>query len=264
MQHSICLETIFTELPFYDRFEAAFKAGFQYVEFWTWENKDLRRIKELSEKYSLTIASFSGDKDFNLVDIEEQGKYINFVEKSIEAAKELNCNHLVIHSNALGEEGVVVNHFTEIPKAIRLESAFKTLMKLKSIVEQNKIVLVLEALNTVIDHVGNTLETTEETSDLIREVNSDYIKVLYDVYHMQINEGNIIHTIKKNIDAIDYIHVADVPGRHEPGTGEINYNNVFRCLKQLKYKGVLGYELFPLTHSDKAIETIRNLIDEVN
>ncbi len=136
-------------------------------------------------------------------------------------------------------------------------------MKLKNFAECCKIVLVLEALNTIIDHAGNTFRTTAETSKLTRDVKSDYIKILYDAYHMQINEGNIIHNLKDNINAIDYIHVADVPGRHEPGTGEINYKNVFNCLKYLGYDSVIGYELFPLTNSDKAIRAIKNLIHEI-
>ncbi|MCP4177512.1 MAG: TIM barrel protein [bacterium] len=264
MKHSICLETIFTELPFHDRFEAASKAGFENVEFWSWEDKDISMIKDLCNQYALNVASFSGDKQFNLVDIKEHSEYIDFIQKSVDTAKQLDCHHLVIHSNALGDEGVVLNHFSGISKSKRLTDALNTLKKLKTIAEESKTVLVLEALNTVIDHVGNTLETTYETSDLIRKVNSDYIKILYDVYHMQINEGNIIHTIKNNIDTIDYIHVADVPGRHEPGTGEINYKNVFKSLKQIEYKGVIGYELFPLSNSDNAIDSIKKLINEVN
>ena len=111
MKHSICLETIFTELPFYDRFEAASKAGFENVEFWSWEDKEISLIKDLCNKYALNVASFSGDKQFNLVDVNEQCEYVDFIRKSVDTAKELDCTHLVIHSNALGDEGVVVNHF---------------------------------------------------------------------------------------------------------------------------------------------------------
>lgn len=249
MKKSACIEMMFTEVPFEQRFELAKKAGFHYVEFWSWKDKDVNEIKSLCDKYGIKIASFSGDKEFSMVNKKENKDYINFVVESIETAKFLDCKYLVIHSNALGEGGVVVNHYNEISDYVKFANMYDVLKTLAPIAEKNGVTLVLEALNTQIDHVGNFLAYTKDSTTLIEMVNSDFVKVLYDVYHMQINEGNIIATINKYIKSIGYIHIADVPGRNEPGVGEINYKNVMDTLRKLNYRGIIGFELTPLQNS---------------
>ncbi|VBB05222.1 Hypothetical protein LUCI_0429 [Lucifera butyrica] len=257
MLKSACIEMLFTEVPFYERFALAKEAGFDYVEFWSWTDKDIDTIKQLCDQYSLKIASFSGDKDFSLVNKAEKEAYIDFIKKSIKTAQRLHCGHLVIHSNALGEGGVVVNHYNEISDYEKFANMYDVLRQLAPMAEENKTVLVLEGLNIYQDHVGNFLAYTKDAVTLIQMVNSEYIKVLYDVYHMQINEGNIMDTLTKCIDSIDYIHIADVPGRHEPGTGEINFKNVMNQLRKLDYRGIVGFELSP---SRASLEVVKELI----
>jgi hydroxypyruvate isomerase len=125
--------------------------------------------------------------------------------------------------------------------------------------EKSNVTLVLEALNTIVDHSGNFLASTRQADELIRSVNASRIKILYDIYHMQIMEGNIIYTLNRYIDSIGYIHIADVPGRHEPGTGEINFANVIKTLEKLKYDGIIGFELTPLQDSTTAVRRLADL-----
>jgi hydroxypyruvate isomerase len=259
MKKSICIETIFTEVPFEERFPLVREAGFDYIEFWSWKDKDIIKIKALCEENNLKIASFSGDKNYSLIDESHVQPYIDFIKESIEAAKFLNCENLVIHSNALGEMGRVVNHYNELSSYKKFGTMLNVLKALAPIAEKEKITLVVEALNTEVDHAGNFLAFTRDSAEAVRLVNSPYIKVLYDVYHMQIMEGNIIDTLEKYIDTIAYIHIADVPGRHEPGTGEINYFNVMDTLRALKYDRTIGFELFPLNNSKEAVEAIKKL-----
>jgi hydroxypyruvate isomerase len=258
MKKSVCIELLFTEVPFEDRFGLAKESGFDYIEFWSWKEKDIQKIKELCQVYDLKIASFSGDQDFSMVDENQKEDYIAFVQESIEIAKLLDCNNLVIHSNALGENGVVINHYPNIAHTNKIAAMLDVLKTLAMEAEKSNVTLVLEALNTMVDHSGNFLASTSEAAELIKSVNSSYIKILYDVYHMQIMEGNIINTLKAYIDVIGYIHIADVPGRHEPGTGEINFSNIMKALEKLKYDGIIGFELAPLHNSTKAV---RRLID---
>ncbi|MCK5204843.1 MAG: TIM barrel protein, partial [Desulfobacterales bacterium] len=213
-------------------------------------------IKELCQVYDLKIASFSGDQDFSMVDENQKEDYIAFVQESIEIAKLLDCNNLVIHSNALGENGVVINHYPNIAQTNKIAAMLDVLKTLAMEAEKSNVTLVLEALNTMVDHSGNFLAFTREAAELIKSVNSSHIKILYDIYHMQIMEGNIINTLKAYIDVIGYIHIADVPGRHEPGTGEINFSNIMKTLKKLKYDGIIGFELAPLHNSTKAARNI--------
>jgi len=259
MKKSVCIETIFTEVPFEDRFKLVEESGFEYIEFWSWEDKNIEKIKELCEKHHLKIASFSGDKTFSLIDNNEKELYIEYIKASIKTAKYLNCSNLVIHSNALGEGGIVVNDYRKVSDFDKFSTAYDILKTLAPISEESQINLVLEALNTFVDHDGNYLAYTSDSAKLVKMINSDYIKILYDVYHMQIMEGNIIDNIHKYIDYIGYIHIADVPGRHEPGTGEINFINVFYALSSLTYDGFIGFELFPTKESSIVASELLNL-----
>ena len=93
-------------------------------------------------------------------------------------------------------------------------------------------------------------------AELTRFIGSPYLKVLYDVYHMQLNEGSLCDHIRAYADQFGHIHVADAPGRHEPGTGEIHYPAVFAALEQAGYRGIIGYELFPKTDTKTAVRAI--------
>jgi hydroxypyruvate isomerase len=259
MKKSICIEMLFTEAAFEDRFRLTRESGFDYIEFWSWKDKDVPKIKELCRVHDLKIASFSGDQDFSMVDERQKEKYIAFVKESIEVAKFLSCGRLVVHSNALGEKGVVVNHYADIPQKNKIAAMLDVLKTLATEAEKSDVILALEALNTTVDHRGNFLTSTKQAAELIRSVNSSHIKILYDVYHMQIMEGNIINTLATYIDTIGYIHIADVPGRHEPGTGEINFANIIKALKKLNYDGMIGFELAPLHDSKEAVRMLADL-----
>lgn len=259
MKKSVCIETVFTEYSFEERFKLASEAGFNYIEFWSWKDKNLEKIKELCNKNNLKIASFSGDQDYSLVNPAENEDYINFIKASIEKAKFLNCDNLIIHSNALGEGGIVLDSYDQLSELQKYINMYKVLAELAPIAEAAEVKLVLEALNTHKDHQGNCLAYTKDAAELVTMVDSPYIKILYDAYHMQIMEGNIIENLREYIDVIDYIHIADVPDRSEPGTGEINYKNVVKELENLNYSSFIGFELFPKNDSKKTAVELINL-----
>jgi hydroxypyruvate isomerase len=259
IKKSVCIEMLFTEVPFEDRFRLAGEFGFDYIEFWSWKDKDVRRIKELCRMHDLKVASFSGDQDFSMIDEHQMEDYAAFVDLSIETARFLDCGHLVIHSNALGENGRVINDYSELSYDKKNAVMSEALRRLAPRAAAAGIILVLEPLNTLVDHEGNFLSFTREAAELVRFVNSSHLKILYDIYHMQIMEGNLIATLEEYIDAIGYIHIADVPGRHEPGTGEINFANVMKTLDALKYNGIIGFELTPAENSEKAVRSIKQL-----
>ena len=259
MKKSVCIEMLFSEVPFEDRFGRTTESGFDYIEFWSWKDKDIQKIKELCRANDLKIASFSGDQDFSMIDEVQKADYVAFVQESIEIAKFLSCDNLVIHSNALGENGVVINHYPDIADPDKTAAMLGVLETLAIAAEKSNVTLVLEALNTMVDHSGNFLASTRQAAELIKSVNSPRIKILYDIYHMQIMEGNLIDTLNLYIDTIGYIHIADVPGRHEPGTGEINFGNVFKTLEKLKYDGIIGFELAPVQDSTTAVQRIIDL-----
>lgn len=256
LKRCACIDTLYTEIDFYDRFQAAKDDGFEAVEFWDWRIRDLDKVKAAAQKANINISGFNGDADYSLVDPTHKAKYLEELQKSLEAAKKVGAPTVTIHSNALGEGGVVVNHYDNLSHTVKLCSMYDTLLASVKLAEQYKIRLNLEGLNIISDHVGNFLQTTQMAAEITRLINSPYLKILYDAYHMQLNEGNICNNIEKYIDQIGHIHIADAPGRHEPGTGEINYSNVYKLLKKLGYENRVGYELFPETDTKTAVKAI--------
>ena len=178
MKKSLCIEMLFTEVPLEDRFRLAQESGFEYVEFWSWKDKDIRMIKELCQTHELKVASFSGDQAFSMVDENQKHDYIEFVKESIAIAKFLKCNHLVIHSNALGENGVVIDHYDSLSHRQKNTVMFDVLKTLAPLAEETKVTLALEPLNTIVDHAGNYLNSTKAAAELIELVNSPFIKTL--------------------------------------------------------------------------------------
>ena len=181
-----------------------------------------------------------------------QTDYLRFVEESLEVAGFLGCENLVIHSNGLGDRGVVLNSYDHLSRLRKIETIAETLKRLARRAEKARVTLLLEALNTRVDHPGNFLSSTGQAAELVGSMASRWIKILYDIYHMQIMEGNIIDTLRNYMNLIGYIHIADVPGRHEPGTGEINFPNVMIALRERGYAGFVGFELSPLQEPGKA------------
>lgn len=255
-ERSACIEPMYSELPFLDRFQAAKDDGFEYVEFWSWTDKDLDAVKEAAEKAGIGISGFNGDADYSLIDPTHKEKYLDFLRQSVAAAQKIGAKSVTIHSNALGDGGIVVNHYDDLSNTVKICSMYDMLLDCAKIAEESGIAMNLEPLNITTDHVGNFLAHTQMAAEMTRLIGSPMLKVLYDVYHMQLNEGSICDTIKAYADQFGHIHVADAPGRHEPGTGEINYHKVFDCLAEAGYTGRVGFELFPATTTAEAVKAI--------
>ncbi|NDL68560.1 TIM barrel protein [Anaerotalea alkaliphila] len=259
MKTTACIETLFTEYPWEKRFEEAKKAGFDYVEFWSWEDKDLDQIKKLAEEAGIGISGFNGDADYSLVDPSHKAPYLEFLRRSLEAAKKIGALSVTIHSNALGDAGKVVERYEDLSDTVKICSMYDTLKESARLAEEYGIACNLEALNITTDHVGNYLKHTQMAAEMIRLIGSPKLKILYDVYHMQLNEGSICDTLTKYIDTIGHIHIADAPGRHEPGTGEVNYPFVIKHLRNLNYTDRVGCELFPKSGTEDAVKAIMGI-----
>lgn len=257
-EKSACIETLYQELPFLERFRAAREDGFTYVEFWSWTDKDLHAVRRASEEAGVGIAGFNGDAELSLIDPEQKRDYLDYLQRSVAAARELGARSLTIHSNGLGEGGAVLNSYPALSSTVKLCTMFDNLQACAKLAEESGICMNLEPLNITTDHQGNFLTTTRMAAELTRLIGSPMLKVLYDVYHMQLNEGSLCDNIRAYGDQFGHIHVADAPGRHEPGTGEINYHHVFSCLEKSGYTGLIGFELFPLATSAQAVNAIMN------
>ena len=258
-QTSACIEPMYGELPFLDRFQAAKDDGFDFVEFWGWTDKDLDAVKAAAERVGIGIAGFNGDAELSLIDPAQKADYLAFLRRSVEAAKKVGARSVTIHSNGLGEGGVVIDAYDQLSDTVKLCAMFGTLQECAKIAEESGIQMNLEALNITTDHVGNFLKTTRMAAEMIRLIGSPKLRVLYDAYHMQLNEGSLCDNIRLYGDTFGHIHVADAPGRHEPGTGEICYPRVLRALEEAGYQGLVGFELIPQTSTAEAVKAIMAL-----
>ena len=258
-QTSACIEPMYGELPFLERFQAAKHDGFDFVEFWGWTDKDLDAVKAAAESAGIGISGFNGDAELSLIDPSQKEAYLAFLRRSVEAAKKVGARSVTIHSNGLGDGGMVIDHYDELSDTVKLCTMFGTLKECAKIAEESGILMNLEPLNVTTDHVGNFLRTTRVAAEMTRLIGSSRLKVLYDVYHMQLNEGSVCDNIRAYGDQFGHIHIADAPGRHEPGTGEINYVNVLACLEEIGYGGLVGFELIPKTGTAEAVRAIMRL-----
>lgn len=256
-QKSACIEPMYQELPFLDRFQAAKRDGFDFVEFWSWTDKDLDAVKAAARSAGIGISGFNGDAELSLIDPEQKEAYLDFLHRSVEAAKKVGARSVTIHSNGLGEGGVVIDHYDRLSDTVKLCTMFDTLKECARIAEASGVLMNLEPLNITTDHVGNFLQTTRMAAEITRLIASPKLKVLYDVYHMQLNEGSLCDNIRAYGDQFGHVHVADAPGRHEPGTGEINFHKVFACLEDVGYRGLIGFELIPETTTENAARVIQ-------
>ncbi|MGA3323454.1 MAG: TIM barrel protein [Terriglobia bacterium] len=253
MQYSACIEMLFTEYPFVERIYKAKKAGFDAVEFWDWQAKDLKAIKKALRETALKVGIFQGNTDGRMTDPKDRDLYIAGVMKSLEPAKMLGSKFLFLMSDILKADRTVQESTTPISADQKREATMAVLRALRPVAEQAKITFVIEPLNTYVDHKGYSLNHSQPAFEMVREIGSPNFKVVYDIYHMQIMEGNIIHTIRNNMDAIGYFHLADVPGRNQPGTGELNYTNILKTVRALKYKGIVGFEFAPIGASSAKV-----------
>ena len=177
-----------------------------------------------------------------MVTLEDHDKVVQQFKERVAFAKTVNCRHLV---------GLSGNERKDISYEKQMENVIKCVKRLAPIAEDNDVILVMEALNPLVDHKGYFLTRTDQTMTILKEVNSPNVKMLFDIYHQQITEGNVIRNITQNIDRIGHFHVADNPGRKEPGTGELNYKNIFKAIAATGYKDFVALEC---GHSTKNYE----------
>ena len=166
------------------------------------------------------------------------------------AAAQVGCNRLEVLSGL---------HVTGVPHAEQMQCAVDTLRAAVPYLEERGMYAVVEMLNSSQEHPGYFLDTTRDAIDLIERVGSERVKLLFDIYHVQLGEGNVTRKLREHIGRIGQIHFADVPGRHEPGTGELNFGHLFRAIYDLGYPGWVTAEYEPTDYTFRDLNLIREL-----
>lgn len=250
------LSMLFTEVDFLQRFEQAAQAGFQGVEYLFPYDFEASTIKGVLESNNLKQVLFNlpggdwqaGDRGI-AVDPSRVEEFQQGVTKAIQYAKALDCNQV----NCLA--GIVPGGVT----AQQAEETFVSNLRFAAgALKENGISLIIEAINTR-DIPGFFLTNTKQALDIIEKVGSDNLNFQYDIYHMQIMEGDLAPTLSEHLGQIQHVQLADNPGRHEPGTGEINYPFLFNHLDSIGYDGWIGCEYKPKTTTVEGLSWMKEL-----
>jgi len=253
MKYSCCIEMLFTEVDFMKRFEKAKAAGFEYVEFWNWDNKDIAAIKRELDNTGLKCAAFQGNGRGRMIDKADHEVYLEDVKRGIDIAAQIGAMNAFVMSDILQEDRSVKPLEHPIADADKTANSIEILGKIAPIAKAADVTMVIEPLNTYVDHPGYSLCHTAAAVDILKAVDSPNIRLLYDAYHMQIMEGNICENIKAYHEYFGHFHIADVPGRCQPETGELNYVNVLAALKATGYDRVVGWEFEATGASEDAV-----------
>ncbi len=243
-QFSVMLWTVFKDLPFEQRLEKVAEAGYKNVElvgeYNDWSDDDFKRAIAKRTQLGITFDTTAGLKH-GVGNPKERDALLADVRHELPIMQRIDCPAVIIMS------GNVVGG---LPRELQHKSCIEGLKKAAQLVEGKQINgqpvrLLLENIDPE-ENPKYYLTSVAEGFEIIRAVDHPQVRLLYDFFHEQIAEGNLIEKLEKNIEYTGLVHIADVPGRHEPGTGEINYANIYRKLAQLKYDRVVAMEFLPL------------------
>jgi hydroxypyruvate isomerase len=248
---AVCAEMVFTDRPFLERVELIRDLGFA-VEFWDWTGKDLAALAATEAH----VTSMTGYVEGDLIDPAGADTLLRTAEQSIEASRKVGTPNLNLHGTGLDSTGLPVKPIANVTGAMWL-AAEKTLTRIATLGEREGVVFCLENLNLPVDHPGTPFALAADTRTLVASVDSPHLRMNLDLYHAQIGEGNLIELVRASAPYLGEVQVADVPGRREPFTGEINYPAVAQALHEARYSGVVGMEAFASGDGTRALERFR-------
>lgn len=233
---AVCAEMIFRDLPILERVKRIHDLGFQ-VEIWDWTKHDIAALASSGA----TFSSMTGYIGGTLADDEGADELVRTAAQSIPVAKELGIPRLNLHGTGLDGEGLPVKAGAEMTGDMWIKAA-DTLNRIADLGEEHGVTFVLENLNLDVDHPGVPFARAEDVLTLVSMVDRPEVRIMLDLYHAQIGEGNLVELVRRCGNYIGEIQVADVPGRCEPGTGEIHYPAVAKALMDMGYRGNIGLE----------------------
>jgi hydroxypyruvate isomerase len=228
------------------------------VEFWAWEGKDLEALGKLPEQ-GVAIATFSGQRRGSLVNREDWEVYRAEVRAALPVARRLGCDRLMLLTQELLPDGSARAARPDLTPAQKRANVIRGLGELAPMAERAGITLLLEPLNIRVDHPGYFLVSAREGFAIVEQVGSRHIRLLYDIYHMEVMERHSTPILLSHLPLVGHIHIADVPGRHEPGTGELDFHRILRAIADAGYAGAVGFEFSPRAGSGEALERILDL-----
>ncbi len=249
---SVCVEMFWKDEPYERRAELAAGLGYEAVEFWGWQNKDIDKLVETVAGTGLRVATFCMASEKPLVTPGAVDALQEGLLATIPVAQKLNVDRLILTTG---------NERTKESFAVTKARVIRHLKGLVPILEANDITLCLEPLNTVVNHLGYWLALMSDAADICEEIGSPNVKILMDLYHQQIQEGNLIQTLQEYAPWIGHYHCAGVPGRHELVGGELDYRAIFKAIDETGYDGHVGLEFSPTIGEEAALKQAMTLME---
>jgi hydroxypyruvate isomerase len=247
---SVMLWTIYGKLPFDQRLEKVAEAGYHAVElvneYEKWSPDEFRRASSKLRSLRIVVDAMAGVWT-GIANPQAQEKFLADLNRLIPIAEQLQCPGIIVLSG---------DRVEGLSREAHHQSCIENLKRAAEIADQRNLTLLLENIDQQ-ENPRYYLTSVAEGFEIIRQVNHPRVKFLYDFYHEQISEGNLIEKLEKNIAQVGLLHVADVPGRHEPGTGEINYTSIYRKLALLNYRGYVAMEFEPAGDPVASLRTAR-------
>ena len=236
MKLSLCIDMMFSQLDFYDKFDAVKNCGFNTVEFWKWKNKDIDKIVNIIKTKEMNVSIFNIDSSDEKLSYDLSRGILNAgrVDEFLKALNECVPIYKKLGASAMI---VLIGENAEYNK----ENVKRCLQSAIPLLEEHNVNLIVEPLNSF-DRVGYSMPYAKPVFELLREINNPHIKMLYDIYHQNMMGDFDLTEIGDNIDLISHFHVADCPGRHEPGTGKVDYVSILKEIISFGYKGYIGLE----------------------
>jgi hydroxypyruvate isomerase len=248
VRFAVCIDTLFSDKPFEQRLEYVADLGFTAFEFWGRQGRDMNITLALKQALRLDVSAISGSLT-SPIDPGQRQQFLADITQSAGLAVDLACANLIVTSG-LALEGV--------DRDEQRANLIAALRAAAPTVADADTVLALKPLNPV-DHPGAFVTTVAEASSIVREVNLPHVRLCFSAYEQQISAGNLTRSLLDNLDIISHIQVADVPGRHEPGTGEINFEYFFGVLREQGYAGFVGLEYWPQFDTTASLRAVRAL-----
>jgi hydroxypyruvate isomerase len=255
---SVMLWTVFKDLPFEQRLAKVAEAGYSNVElvgeYAKWSREDFARANDARKRLGIRFDATAG-LPHGIGDPSARDAFLSDLKEALKPMEALDCPAMIVLSG---------NTVPGLSRDAQHKSCIDGLKQAVAMVEGKQIDgkpvrLLLECIDQE-ENPRYFLQSAAEAIEIVRAVNHPQVQFLYDLFHEQIAEGNLIEKLEKHIDVIGLIHVADVPGRHEPGTGEINYANVYRKLAELKYRYIVAMEFRPTGDAVQALRAAREMV----
>jgi len=249
---------------FEEKLEIAARAGLQSVEligeYAAWTDADIARVKKTARSFGLGMDTLLGSPDWgsrpvSMVDPAHREAFLADVRNAITYARKLEIPQIILMSG-----NAIPGRTHEEQYASLLEGAKRA----GDLVTGANLTAIVEPLNSLVNHKGFFLTTCTEGLKLIRETDNPHVRLLFDLYHEQVQQGNVIRTLTEAAPHVAVFHVADNPGRNDPGTGEMNYPNIYKAIQKTGFAGYLTMEYLPLGEPvaslTKAVDGFRNAL----